>query len=218
MIDSMLTGVSFILTLMVFSYVLGDIPVMRNFYRIAVYIFVGMTAAFTLIVTYEGVLLPYIHEIQQPTSSTNTADMIIFITALLFGLLLILKPIGRLTWLTNSVFAVVIVVGAAIAIIGAMTGTLFPLIRTSTTLSNDTTGLLSTGVIFLGTITSLLYFHYQAKIGDDGEVKQGALIHGLGMIGKVFIVIALGAIYAAAMLTSLTILTERIGFLLQFGG
>lgn len=203
---------------MVFSYVLGDIPVMRNFYRVAVYIFVGMTAAFTLIVTYEGVLLPYIQEIQQPTSSTNTADTVIFITALLFGLLLILKPIRRLTWLTNSVFAVVIVVGASVAIIGAISGTLFPLVRTSTTIASTTTGLLSTGVIFLGTITSLLYFHYQTKIGDDGEIKQGGLIHGLGTIGKVFIVITLGAIYAATMLTSLTILTERIGFLLLFGG
>lgn len=203
---------------MVFSYVLGDIPVMRNFYRVAVYIFVGMTAAFTLIVTYEGVLLPYIQEIQQPTSSTNAADTVIFITALLFGLLLILKPIGRLTWLTNSVFAVVIVVGASVAIIGAISGTLFPLVRTSTTIASTTTGLLSTGVIFLGTITSLLYFHYQTKMGDDGEIKQGGLIHGLGTIGKVFIVITLGAIYAATMLTSLTILTERIGFLLQFGG
>jgi hypothetical protein len=218
MIDSIFTGISFILTLMVFSYVLGDIPVMRNFYRVAVYIFVGMTAAFTLIVTYEGVLLPYIQEIQQPTSSTNTADTVIFITALLFGLLLILKPIRRLTWLTNSVFAVVIVVGASVAIIGAISGTLFPLVRTSTTIASTTTGLLSTGVIFLGTITSLLYFHYQTKIGDDGEIKQGGLIHGLGTIGKVFIVITLGAIYAATMLTSLTILTERIGFLLLFGG
>lgn len=218
MIDSIFTGISFILTLMVFSYVLGDIPVMRNFYRVAVYIFVGMTAAFTLIVTYEGVLLPYIQEIQQPTSSTNTADTVIFITALLFGLLLILKPIRRLTWLTNSVFAVVIVVGASVAIIGAISGTLFPLVRTSTTIASTTTGLLSTGVIFLGTITSLLYFHYQTKMGDDGEIKQGGLIHALGMIGKVFIVITLGAIYAATMLTSLTILTERIGFLLLFGG
>lgn len=226
MTEGMLTVISFVLTLMVFSYVLGDLPLVRNLYRIAVYIFVGMTAAFTVIVTFEGVILPYLQDIQNPSTSWtvlgNTADIIIFFTALLFGLLLLLKPISRLAWLTNSVFAVVIVVGAAVAVIGALTGTLFPLVRTSTTLPNnvtsDPTALLNTAVIFFGTVTSLIYFQYQARDDENGEIKQGVLVRRLRVIGKVFIVTTLGAIYATAMLTSLTILTERIGFLLRFGG
>jgi len=226
MTEGMLTVISFVLTLMVFSYVLGDLPLVRNLYRIAVYIFVGMTAAFTVIVTFEGVILPYLQDIQNPATSWtplgNVADIVIFFTALLFGLLLLLKPIGRLAWLTNSVFAIVIVVGAAVAVIGAITGTLFPLVRTSTTLPDNVVGnpsaLLNISVIFLGTVTSLIYFQYQAKETNTGEVKQGILIRRLSTIGKVFIVTTLGAIYATALLTSLTILTERIGFLLQFGG
>ncbi len=226
MTEGMLTVISFVLTLMVFSYVLGDLPLVRNLYRIAVYIFVGMTAAFTVIVTFEGVILPYLQDIQNPNTSWtvlgNTADIIIFFTALLFGLLLLLKPISRLAWLTNSVFAVVIVVGAAVAVIGALTGTLFPLVRTSTTLPNNVTSdpgvLLNTAVIFFGTVTSLIYFQYQARDDGNGEIKQGVLVRRLRVIGKVFIVTTLGAIYATAMLTSLTILTERIGFLLRFGG
>jgi len=226
MTEGTLTVISFVLTLMVFSYVLGDLPLVRNLYRIAVYIFVGMTAAFTVIVTFEGVILPYLGDIQNSATSWtplgNTADIIIFFTALLFGLLLLLKPIGRLAWLTNSVFAVVIVVGAAVAVIGAISGTLFPLVRTSTTLPADVTGnpsaLLNVGVIFLGTVTSLIYFQYQARDMGEGEIKQGIIVRRLSVIGKIFIVTTLGAIYATAMLTSLTILTERIGFLLQFGG
>lgn len=226
MTDGMITVISFVMTLMVFSYVLGDIPLVRNLYRIAIYIFVGMTAAFTSIVTFEGVILPFLQDIGNPTTSWtvlgNGADIIIFFTAVLFGLLLLLKPIGRLSWLTNSVFAVVIVVGSAVAIMGAITGTLFPLVRTSTTIpANAATNpetLLNVAVIFLGTVTSLIYFQYQAKRDGDGQIYQGVIVRRLSWIGKVFIVSTLGAIYATTMLTSLTILTERIGFLLHFGG
>jgi len=226
MTDGIITVISFVLTLMVFSYVLGDIPIARNAYRIAVYIFVGMTAAFTTIVTLEGVLLPYLQDIQNPATSWtalgNPADIIIFFTAILFGLLLLLKPVARLAWLTNAVFAVVIVVGAAVAVIGALTGTLFPLIRTSTTVPESVTfdlvSLINVGVIFFGTVTSLLYFQYQGKQDVDGQIVQGAIIRRIRWIGKVFIVTTLGAIYATATLTSLTILTERIGFLLRLGG
>jgi hypothetical protein len=226
MTEGMITVISFVLTLMVFSYVLGDIPLVRNLYRTAIYIFVGMTAAFTTIVTLEGVLFPYLQDIQNSSTSWtvlgNVGDIIIFFTAVLFGLLLLLKPIGRLSWLTNSVFAVVIVVGAAVAVIGALTGTLFPLVRTSTavpaTVTSDPIALINVAVIFFGTLTSLMYFQYQATRDDDGQIKQGAIIRRIHWIGKVFIVTTLGAIYATAMLTSLTILTERIGFLLRFGG
>ena len=226
MADGTITVISFVLTLMVFSYVLGDMPLVRNLYRVTVYIFVGMTAAFTTIVTIEGVLLPYLQDIQDPTTSWtllgNVGDIVIFFTALLFGLLLLLKPVSRLAWLTNSVFAVVVVVGSAVAVIGALSGTLFPLVRTATTVPDiQATGpfeLVNVGVIFLGTVTSLLYFQYQAKRGADGEIRQGIFVRRLSWIGKVFIVTTLGAIYAATMLTSLTILTERVGFLLQFGG
>jgi hypothetical protein len=226
MTDGMITVISFILTLMVFSYVLGDIPIARNLYRIAVYIFVGMTAAFTLIVTIEGILLPYLQDIQNPavswTALGNVGDIIIFFTAVLFGLLLLLKPVARLAWLTNGVFAVVIVVGAAVAVIGALTGTLFPIVRSSTTVpvsaTTDLVALINVIVIFFGTLTSLLYFQYQAKQDVDGQIIQGPIIRRLRWVGKVFIVTTLGAIYATATLTSLTILTERIGFLLRFGG
>ena len=97
MTEGMMTVISFVLTLMVFSYVLGDIPLVRNLYRIAIYIFVGMAAAFTTIVTFEGAILPYLQDIGDPRTSWtvlgNGVDLFIFFTAFLFGILLLLKPI-----------------------------------------------------------------------------------------------------------------------------
>ena len=69
----------------------------------------------------------------------NQADVTIFATAALFGLLLLLKPIASLSWLTNSVLAVLIVVGAATAVVGALTGTLFPLLPGITAVPDDIT-------------------------------------------------------------------------------
>ena len=216
--------VSFVLTLMVFSYVLGDLPLIGVLYRTAIFIFVGMTAAFTLVVTYEGLILPYLQDIQDSSASWTTlgmsADIYIFLAALLFALLLLLKPIRALTWLTNSVLAVVIVVGASVAVVGALSGTLFPLLRATIALpensATDISALLESLVIFVGTMTGLFYFHYQVRATGDGA-PPSRLGQGFRHVGKAFIVTALGAIYASTILSSLTILTERISFLFQFG-
>ena len=225
MTENAIALVSFVLTLMVFSYLLGDLPLIRVLYRSAVYIFVGMTAAFTLIVSYEGLILPYLQDIQNTDTSWttlgNSADFTIFFTALLFGLLLLLKPIRSLTWLTNSVYAVVIVVGAAVAVVGALTGTLFPLLNATVAipedLSADFGALLDTLIIFVGTMTALFYFHYQTRANSGPGAGQSQLGRGFRHVGKAFIVTALAAIYASTILTSLTILSERVSFLFHFG-
>ena len=225
MAENTIALVSFVLTLMVFSYVLGDLPLIGVLYRSAVFIFVGMTAAFSLVVTYEGLILPYLQDIQDTTTSWttlgNSTDIYIFFTALLFGLLLLLKPIRSFTWLTNSVFAVVIVVSASVAVVGALSGTLFPLLHATATvpdnISTNFSAMVDTLIIFVGTMTALFYFHYQVRANRDGVAQQSRLGRGFRHVGKVFIVTALGAIYASTILTSLTILTERIGFLFRFG-
>ena len=225
MAESTIALLSFVLTLMVFTYLLGDLPFVGNLYRIAVYIFVGMTAAFTLIVSYEGIVLPYLQDIQDPATSWtalgNTADVTIFFTALLFAALLLLKPLRSLTWLTNSIFAVVIVVSAAVAVVGALQGTFFPLVlATAATPDNfmsDFNATIDSLLIFVGTMTGLFYFHYQVRTGADGGGEPSRLSKGVRNVGKFFLVAALGAIYASTILTCLTILTERIGFLFAFG-
>ena len=226
MAEGTITLISFVVTLMVFSYVLGDLPLIGSLYRTAVYVFVGMSAAFTLVVTYEGLILPYLSDIQNPetswTSMGNGVDVAIFFTALSFGLLLLLKPFAKLSWLTNSVFAVVIVVSAATAVVGALSGTLFPLLHALTIVpenfASDFTSLTDTLVIFLGTLTALAYFQFQLRQDNDGGRIRNSVGYVIRSLGKVFVVTTLGAIYATTMLTMLTILIERIGFLMQFGG
>lgn len=221
MAENTLALISFVLTLMVFSYLLGDLPLIRHLYRIAVYIFIGTSAAFTLIVGYESLLLPFWQDVQNPATSWTAlgaqADQVIFFTALLFAALLLLKPVTRLRWLTNSILAVVVVTGAAVGVVGALRGTLLPLLEATArlpALDADLGSLLESLLVLVGTLTALFSFHYQVNASDGGRYQLGKVLR---TIGKALVVMALGAIYASTILSSLTILTERIAFLFQYG-
>lgn len=221
MAENTLALISFVLTLMVFSYLLGDLPLIRHLYRIAVYIFIGTSAAFTLIVGYESLLLPFWQDVLNPATSWTAlgaqADQFIFFTALLFAALLLLKPVTRLRWLTNSILAVVVVTGAAVGVVGALRGTLLPLLEATArlpALDADLGSLLESLLVLVGTLTALFSFHYQVNASDGGRYQLGKVLR---TIGKALVVMALGAIYASTILSSLTILTERIAFLFQYG-
>ena len=51
--------VGFILTLFVYSYVIGD----SIFYRLAVYIFAGLTAGLVAIITWDSVIMPWLSRV-----------------------------------------------------------------------------------------------------------------------------------------------------------
>ena len=81
--------IGFILTLMVFSYLLGD-----NFlYRLAIYVFVGLAAGFVTMVTVESVLLPWIRATLQ---NGDMSGKLLGAIPLVLGLLLLLKAHGAL--------------------------------------------------------------------------------------------------------------------------
>lgn len=196
--------VSFVLTLMVFSYLLAD----TLLYRLAVAIFVGLAAAFTGIVTFESVILPAL--------DLTDADLILPIVAASLVGLLMLKPIGRLNVLTNLALAFLVGVGAAVAVVGALTGTLIPLALDTAQRPadlSDTTALINTVLVVIGVVTTLLYFQYGARRRADGTTERGGLNRLLAGIGEVFIIITLGALYGSAILTSLTILTGQLSAL-----
>lgn len=211
--ESLATFAGFILTLFVFSYVLRD----TFLYRLAVYIFVGLAAAFTALVTWESLIVPLL--------DTDGERALLFI-GLIFALLLLLKPFPALTPLSNLALAFIIAVGMAVALVGALTGSLLPL--TIATARSVQGNWLEGAFIVFGVVTSLLYFQYlggrrppqadQMTLTEAPADPRPRLVRWLGGIGQGFIAIALGAFYASAILTSLTIFSERISFLFNFGG
>jgi hypothetical protein len=198
----------FILTLMVYSYLIRD-----NFlYRIAVYIFVGLAAAFTAIVTMESVLLPWFN-ITIGDVDDDLVDMGIGFIPVLLMLLLLFKTSPRLARFGNLGIAAIIGVGAAVALVGAIIGTLIPLV-TATVNEGDGDNLADAIIIFIGVVSSLVYFQYLARRMPDDQIEHTRPIKAISAIGQGFIVVTLGALYAAAILTSLTIFSERVSYML----
>jgi hypothetical protein len=204
-VDEIGLWAGFVLTLMVFSYILGD-----NFlYRLAVYVFVGLAAGYIAIVTVESVLIPWF---DTTIGSDDVGTYVIGMIPVLLGALLLLKTSSRLGRLGNLGIAVLIGVGTAVALVGALTGTLLPL--AAATAAEGGGDLLNAVVIFVGVASSLIYFQYLARRRPDGEVRRRMAVQAISRVGQGFIVVTLGALYAAAILTSLTIFSDRMGFVL----
>ncbi|MGB7338828.1 MAG: hypothetical protein WBC91_08060 [Phototrophicaceae bacterium] len=202
----MITLISLILTLVIFSYLLDDNPL----FRLAVSIFVGLAAAFTVSVTLQSVILPL--------TRSSSGDALILVFSGILTLLLLLKPLRSIRVFTNISLGFLIAVGVAVSIIGAISGTLIPIVAQTVSInsSDGAFNLLSSIVIVIGVISTLLYFSYGSQKSVDGQVVRTPLMQVVASIGQGFIVITLGALYGAAILTSLTILTGQLATL--FGG
>lgn len=204
--------VGFILTLMVFSYILGD----NILYRLAVYVFVGLTAGYVLIVTWDSVLTPWLNGTLL-AQNASMGNMIVGVIPLVLGVLLLMKSSTRFSHISNFALAFIISVGTAVALVGAIVGTLLPLTAsTGAGLSlNPVNGVL----ILLGVVCTLFYFQYLARRSPSGAVRPALHVRLFGLVGQGVVVITLGALYAAAILSSLTIFSERLSFLVaRIGG
>ncbi|MCL4252992.1 MAG: hypothetical protein KJ043_04330 [Anaerolineae bacterium] len=203
--------IGFVFTLMIFSYLLGD-----NFlYRLAVYVFVGFTAGFITIVTVESVIIPWFNT----TLFSGEAPRIgLGFIPIVIALLLLFKTTQRLGRLGNYGMALIIGVGTAVALVSALVGTIIPFILDTVDIQTQT--LPNAIILFVGVACSLVYFQYTARQKPTGEIVRARPIQLFSLVGQGFIVVTLGAMYATAILTSLTIFTDRIQYLLApiFGG
>lgn len=204
--------IGFVLTVLVFSYLLGD----NVLYRLAIYVFVGVAAGYAATVAVEGVLLPWINT-TMTAEGASAGEIALGFIPLFTGLTLLLKASPRLGRYGNIALAFLIGVGTAVALVGAVSGTLIPLVTsTGTALAGtperpvDLNGI----VIILGTVTTLLYFQYLARQEPDGTVRQPYIVRAIGTVGQMFLIITFASLYAGAILSSLTVFSERIAFLL----
>jgi hypothetical protein len=193
-----------VFTVAIFSYLLSD-----NFlYRIAINIFIGAAAAFILIASVESVLIPWV----QSTILAEPFELqrvIIGVLPFLFGVLLLFKFSARLAWLGNLGMVLVIGVGTAVALWGAVIGTLAPLaLDVARGFKPDT--VLDGLIILIGTVCVLIYFTYLGVRRPTGEVEQLLPIRFTGAIGQAFIAVTLGATYALLIISALTVLINVI--------
>ncbi len=210
--DLIWTVVSFILTLLVFSYLFGDNPA----FRFATAILVGVSAGFFAVLIIYQVLIPRL------IIPLMQGSLLSLIPLFLSGLLLT-KLSPRLSRLGNLSMAYLVGAGAAIAIGGAVLGTLFTQVKgainglpaLSATNNQNWWLLLEGGFILLGTIASLVYFSFSAREKDGKKTKRSPVSAFFAAIGQFFIAITLGAVFAGVMTAAITALIERSNFIIQ---
>ena len=121
--------------------------------------------------------------------------------------------------------AVLVGVAAAADIGGALIGTLLPQaqaaidgfdFRSAGSGPNALVQLVEGGVMFLGTILTLASFHFSAGRAADGAPKRNRIIEGIAWVGRIFIAITFGALFAGVYVSALTAMIERLSFILNF--
>jgi len=209
--------VGFLLTLMVFSYLIGDNPL----FRIAVYLFIGVSSGYAATVVVHYVLIPRLGSFQ----SKDFNQLILGIIPLLLGVTLLAKLSPRISWIGNIAMAVLVGVGAAVAIGGALLGTLMPQLGAAINtldVSSAGSGLgvaskLLQGVVTLGgTVFTLASFHFSAGRAADGTSKRNPAFEGIAWVGRLFIAITLGVLFAGVYMSALTAMIERLSFVINF--
>lgn len=203
--------VSFVLTLLIFSSLLGDNP----FFRFVSGLLIGVAAGyFTVVIIYQVLITRLVVPLMQGST-------LALVPLFLSGLLL-LKLSPRFSQLGSPAMALLVGVGAAVAVGGVALGTLFGQIKGALVFfapGTETTGTMIfrivEGVFFLvGTLTTLAYFHFGAREKRKQEPGRTRLVAISAAVGKIFIAITLGAVFAGVLTAAMTALIERSDFVI----
>lgn len=212
MIDLLVDFVAVILTLIVLSRVIGDNPL----FRVAQYLFVGVSLGYAFVVVYHQVFRPMakqlINNLDQPPL------LVVQLIPLFLGILLLPRIIGRqrFSWLANIPLGFVFGVGAAVALSGALIGTLIPQMLDTVQIATQGTSQQLAGSVLLaiGVILVLSYFYFTVP-QKAGLMRVSTLS---ARIGHWILMVAFGFFLAGSLLTYLTALSDRFEFIVSFVG
>jgi len=188
------------LTFLIFTYLLGD----NFFYRLALYLFIGILLGYML-----GVVLLFGIEVLGRLAGGEY----FLVIPLILGILLLIKGFRKYAYIGNFSVAFLIGVGTAVALSGALLGTLIPQIRaTGRALggSNPVQGLVIVG----GTLCTLLAFDFTLMARKQSGLL-GAAARIVRSVGRAFLIVAFGVAFAGALTASLSIFIGRVQYLIN---
>ena len=208
--------VSFILTIFVLMYAFDDNPL----FRLAIYLFIGVAAGYAGAVALKDVILPRLFGLQGQQ----------MLLVVLWIVLLSMKLFPKTARIGNPAAGLLVGVGAAVAVSGAIQGTLVPQLTASGEyfapgLMKQAIGLGQYGtvlgyflrglVVLVGTIATLAHFHFGAQPAPNQIPTRKPFIEVISKVGQVFVAIAFGVIFAGIYSAALTALIERLVFIID---
>jgi hypothetical protein len=213
---------AWLLTLMVLSYLIRDNPL----FRVATYVFVGVASGYAGAIAWHNVLEPGLIDPFVTRGLGAAADITLIVPWILI-LLLLFKLSASTSRLGSISTALLVGVGAGVVVGGAITGTLIPqsaaamstLSPAAVTPTTGETGIersFSVLMLLVGTISTLVYFHFTARRTPGGEIRRNRLVNGVAWVGRMFIAVTFGVMYAGVLMASLIVLSERVQFLVNY--
>lgn len=210
------SAIGFLLTVMVLSYLLGD----NVFFRLAAFLFIGLTAGYLAVLLVNQVLLPHM---VLPLASGAWPERLWMLFPLGLVLLLLLGQIPRLAPAARVPLAYLLGLTAAVTIGGAVFGTLIPQSRALIESFNANIWyavpnltwlrILDAIVMLLGVVGTLSFFHFGRRLNfrqSEEDQKRPKVLQGLSKVGEVFLGITLGAVFAGIFSTALLALIDRM--------
>ncbi len=194
-----------LLTLLVLSYILGDNPL----YRLALHLLVGATVGYGVAVTTVTVFRTIL-----PALQSDSPDRARVLIPLILGILLLFKGFPRWSAWGNFSTALLVGVGAAVAVGGALVGTIIPQTAAVGSLSGwlreGSAGLINGLIVMTGTICALLAFAFAAPRQPTLRRIWNGSVGVLGQVGRLFLLAAFGAAFGMALTASLTVMVGRV--------
>ncbi|MGQ9678223.1 MAG: hypothetical protein ACUVUD_02960 [bacterium] len=186
------------LTIAIFSFLYKDNPL----YRAAEHIYVGISAGFAVIYAWAFDVYPMLVEtFKTNLAARNYLEAYILILPALLGLVMLLRSIPKLVWLSRWSISFTVGIGAGLGLIGGVQGYLLPQISdTLRPLVN-----LNNAVIYIGVITTLTYFYFSKE--------HTGVLNVFSRIGIVFIMVAFGASFGYTVMARISLLIGRFYFL-----
>ena len=216
--DVVLGVIGIALSVMIFSYLLGD----NFFFRVALYVLVGVSSGYAAAVLVTKVILPRLIE---PLKQSGTDAFWLGLVPLVLCMLLTLILIPRLVKAGTLPLAFLAGAGAAIAIAGISRGTLAPQLlavvnRFSPELLQKNSGVDWGGIvealfILLGVVSVMFYFHHRLSRKSAGT-QRPLLVEGISSVGQIFLGISLGMLFVGFYSAALTALIARMLWLKEF--
>ena len=221
-------AIGLLLTVMIFSYLIGD----NLFFRLAAYLFVGVTAGFLAQLILKQIVWPYM---LQPLLFGSWIERLWMLIPLGLAILLVISQFTRFNGLGRIPLAFLAGLAAAIIIGGSVFGTLIPQLKAVSggfepnLWKQDGSGqpwmkILEASVMLIGVICTLSYFHFgRTQINNNsGSVSGSGVISTLASVGEVFIGLALGTVFAGLFSSALAALIDRLlfigGFIVRLRG
>ncbi|HEX9285357.1 MAG TPA: hypothetical protein VF879_06775 [Nitrospirales bacterium] len=210
------------LTLFIYSFLYKDNPL----FKLGEHLYVGISVGYSVVLVWHTVFLRLLWEPLRKSVSEAPAlleSYILLIPAIL-GVLMLVRFIPRIAWLSRIAFAFVVGFGSGVAIprtvsaliLKQIEDTVNPLITMGANglsmgldLASPQSGV-NTIILLIGVVSVLFYFFFSVEHTGPGMVTART--------GVYFVMIAFGAAFGYTVMSRMSLLIGRFSDLIKFSG